>query len=61
MYHSGWLLTWGGESSWITGHSYIVYGPLANGATTFMFEGSPLYPDAGRYWYQREIVCMSLL
>mgnify|MGYP002403611434 CR=1 FL=1 len=37
--------------SWITGHSYIVYGPLVNGATTFMFESTPLYPDAGRYWY----------
>ncbi|MCP4403646.1 MAG: AMP-binding protein [bacterium] len=35
---------------WITGHSYIVYGPLANGATTVMFESIPTYPDAGRYW-----------
>eukprot|EP00457_Paulinella_chromatophora_P002239 gb/GEZN01002243.1/.p1 GENE.gb/GEZN01002243.1/~~gb/GEZN01002243.1/.p1 ORF type:complete len:853 (+),score=119.30 gb/GEZN01002243.1/:31-2559(+) len=34
----------------ITGHSYIVYGPLCNGATTFMFESTPMYPDAGRYW-----------
>lgn len=34
----------------MTGHSYIVYGPLCNGATTFMFEGVPTYPDAGRYW-----------
>jgi acetyl-CoA synthetase len=34
----------------VTGHSYIVYGPLANGATTVMFESTPLYPDAGRYW-----------
>jgi acetyl-CoA synthetase len=35
---------------WITGHSYIVYGPLANGATTLMFEGVPNYPDASRFW-----------
>lgn len=35
---------------WVTGHSYIVYGPLANGATTVMFESTPLYPDHGRYW-----------
>ncbi len=38
------------DVGWVTGHSYIVYGPLANGATTFMFEGIPTYPDAGRYW-----------
>jgi len=38
------------DVGWITGHSYIVYGPLANGATTFMFESTPLFPDAGRYW-----------
>jgi acetyl-CoA synthetase len=38
------------DVGWITGHSYIVYGPLANGVTTFMFESTPLYPDAGRYW-----------
>ena len=35
---------------WVTGHSYIVYGPLANGATTLMFEGVPTFPDAGRFW-----------
>ncbi len=35
---------------WVTGHSYILYGPLANGATTLMFEGVPTYPDAGRFW-----------
>ncbi|MGC3765316.1 AMP-binding protein, partial [Pseudomonas aeruginosa] len=35
---------------WDTGHSYIVYGPLANGATSLMFEGVPNYPDASRYW-----------
>ena len=38
------------DVGWITGHSYIVYGPLCNGATTLMFESTPLYPDAGRYW-----------
>jgi len=38
------------DIGWITGHSYGVYGPLANGATTLMFEGTPLYPDAGRFW-----------
>ena len=38
------------DVGWITGHSYIVYGPLANGATTVMFESTPMYPDAGRYW-----------
>ncbi|MCH8162963.1 MAG: AMP-binding protein, partial [Proteobacteria bacterium] len=35
---------------WVTGHTYIVYGPLCNGATTLMFEGVPTYPDAGRFW-----------
>ena len=38
------------DVGWITGHTYIVYGPLCNGATTLMFESTPLYPDAGRYW-----------
>nr|AOE43279.1 acetyl-CoA synthetase/acetyl-CoA ligase [Cavenderia deminutiva] len=38
------------DVGWITGHSYIVYGPLANGATTFIFEGTPLHPSPGRYW-----------
>ena len=38
------------DVGWITGHSYIVYGPLANGATSLMFESTPLYPDAARYW-----------
>jgi acetyl-CoA synthetase len=38
------------DIGWITGHSYIVYGPLANGATTVMFEGVPTYPDYGRFW-----------
>ncbi len=38
------------DIGWVTGHSYITYGPLTNGATSVMFESTPLYPDAGRYW-----------
>ncbi|WP_129641019.1 acetate--CoA ligase [Peristeroidobacter agariperforans] len=38
------------DVGWVTGHSYVVYGPLANGATTVMFEGVPNYPDSGRFW-----------
>ena len=38
------------DVGWITGHSYIIYGPLLNGATTLMFEGVPTFPDAGRFW-----------
>ncbi|MGB2486856.1 MAG: acetate--CoA ligase [Candidatus Puniceispirillaceae bacterium] len=38
------------DVGWVTGHSYIVYGPLANGATSLMFEGVPTYPDSGRFW-----------
>ena len=38
------------DVGWITGHSYIVYGPLANGATKLMFEGVPNYPDSSRFW-----------
>ena len=38
------------DIGWVTGHSYIVYGPLCNGATSLMFEGVPTYPDAGRFW-----------
>lgn len=38
------------DVGWITGHSYMIYGPLANGATTLLFEGIPTYPDAGRFW-----------
>ena len=38
------------DVGWITGHSYIVYGPLANGATTLIYEGLPNYPDASRFW-----------
>ena len=39
------------DIGWVTGHSYITYGPLTNGATSVMFESTPLYPDAGRYWH----------
>ena len=38
------------DAGWITGHTYVVYGPLALGASTFMFESTPMYPDHGRYW-----------
>lgn len=38
------------DCGWVTGHSYVVYGPLANGATTVMFESTPLFPDPSRYW-----------
>jgi acetyl-CoA synthetase len=38
------------DCGWITGHTYVVYGPLLNGGTTFMFESTPIYPDPGRYW-----------
>jgi acetyl-CoA synthetase len=49
-YHPGEIYACVADVGWITGHSYIVYGPLANGATTVMFESLPTYPDAGRYW-----------
>ena len=49
-YHPGEIFFCAADVGWITGHSYIVYGPLANGATTVMFESVPVYPDAGRYW-----------
>ena len=49
-YHPGDVYFCAADIGWITGHSYIVYGPLANGATTVMFESTPLYPDPGRYW-----------
>jgi acetyl-CoA synthetase len=42
------------DIGWVTGHSYIVYGPLANGATSVMFESTPVYPDGGRYWQMIE-------
>lgn len=49
-YHDGDIYWCTADVGWVTGHSYIVYGPLANGATTIMFEGIPTYPDAGRFW-----------
>ena len=49
-YHDGDIFWCTADVGWVTGHSYIVYGPLANGATTLMFEGLPTYPDAGRFW-----------
>jgi acetyl-CoA synthetase len=49
-YHDGDIWWCTADIGWVTGHSYIVYGPLANGATTIMFEGIPTYPDAGRFW-----------
>ena len=49
-YHEGDVFWCTADVGWVTGHSYIIYGPLANGATTLMFEGVPTYPDAGRFW-----------
>ncbi|MDH3737828.1 MAG: acetate--CoA ligase [Alphaproteobacteria bacterium] len=49
-YHDGDIYWCTADCGWITGHSYIVYGPLANGATTMIFEGLPNYPDASRHW-----------
>ncbi|WP_323041278.1 acetate--CoA ligase [Gemmobacter sp.] len=49
-YHDGDVFWCTADVGWVTGHSYIVYGPLANGATTLMFEGVPTFPDAGRFW-----------
>ncbi|MEO1550761.1 MAG: acetate--CoA ligase, partial [Pseudomonadota bacterium] len=49
-YHEGDVFWCTADVGWVTGHSYIVYGPLANGATTVMFEGVPTYPDASRFW-----------
>ena len=49
-YHDGEIFWCTADVGWVTGHSYIVYGPLANGATTVMFEGVPNYPDASRFW-----------
>ncbi|GAB6052265.1 acetate--CoA ligase [Magnetospira thiophila] len=49
-YHDGDIYWCTADVGWVTGHSYIVYGPLANGATTLMFEGVPSYPDASRFW-----------
>ena len=49
-YHDGDVYWCTSDVGWVTGHSYIVYGPLANGATTVMFEGVPTWPDASRFW-----------
>jgi len=49
-YHDGDIYWCTADVGWVTGHSYIVYGPLANGATTMMFEGVPNYPDNSRFW-----------
>jgi acetyl-CoA synthetase len=49
-YHDGDMYWCAADVGWVTGHSYIVYGPLANGATTLMFEGVPTYPDSCRFW-----------
>lgn len=49
-YHDGDIFWCTADIGWVTGHSYIVYGPLSNGATTLMFEGIPTYPDASRFW-----------
>ncbi|MEO1963372.1 MAG: acetate--CoA ligase [Cycloclasticus sp.] len=49
-YHEGDVYWCTADVGWVTGHSYIVYGPLANGARTLMFEGVPTYPDASRFW-----------
>lgn len=49
-YHDGDVFWCTADVGWVTGHSYIIYGPLANGATTLMFEGVPTFPDAGRFW-----------
>ena len=49
-YHDGDIYWCTADIGWVTGHSYILYGPLSNGATTIMFEGVPNYPDFGRFW-----------
>lgn len=49
-YHPGEIYWCTADVGWVTGHSYVVYGPLSNGATTVMFEGVPNYPDASRFW-----------
>jgi len=49
-YHDGDIYFCAADIGWVTGHSYIVYGPLANGATSVMFESTPLYPEPDRYW-----------
>jgi len=49
-YHEGEIFWCTADVGWVTGHSYILYGPLANGATTLMFEGVPNYPSSSRFW-----------
>ena len=49
-YHDGDIYWCTADVGWVTGHSYIVYGPLTNGATTLMFEGIPTYPNVSRFW-----------
>jgi acetyl-CoA synthetase len=49
-YHDGDIYWCTADVGWVTGHSYIIYGPLANGAVTLMFEGVPTYPDSSRFW-----------
>jgi acetyl-CoA synthetase len=49
-YHEGDIYWCTADVGWVTGHSYIVYGPLANGATSIMFEGIPTYPNVSRFW-----------
>ena len=50
-YHDGDIYWCTADVGWVTGHSYIVYGPMANGAATLMFEGIPTYPDSSRFWH----------
>src|SRR5262249_28923842 len=50
-YHDGDVYWCTADVGWVTGHSYILYGPLANGATTLMFEGIPTYPTPSRFWH----------
>lgn len=49
-YHPGDVYYCTADLGWVTGHSYIMYGPLCNGATSVLFEGIPTWPDAGRFW-----------
>src|SRR5262245_62964332 len=49
-YHDGDIYWCAADVGWVTGHTYIVYGPFTNGATSLMFEGVPTYPDASRFW-----------
>ncbi len=49
------------DPGWVTGHTYIVYGPLCNGATSLLFESIPTYPDYGTYMYVCVYVCMYVI